>query len=182
MEAITLREDIMIWEGHVKEYEDLEGHVMTNDMKIGILLKALPSTILQHLFMNAASYDRNYEAMRHIVDMFIISSGRWATSPATASRQEGKDGVADMEVDAIQKGQRGKGAGRKGGLVTGKGEGAKGTGSKGQKGVTGSGRGQGKDGQKGSGPLAQDACRICGRRGHWTVSYTHLTLPTKRIV
>ena len=107
----TLREDVMTWEAAVREYEELEDRAMGVDMKIGILLKALPGAIQQHLFLNATSYEGDYAAMRRILDMFVISSGRWLKPSAAAGRQ---DGVVDMEVDAILKGQKGKGKGEEG--------------------------------------------------------------------
>ena len=108
-----IKEDLLQWEAAVREYEELEG-TMSVDMKIGVLIKALPAPLQQHMYLNAANFDGDYQGMRRVLDMYIRSASRWPGQSVGSKN----DGVVDMEVDFIAKG-KGKGAG--GGKHKGKG-------------------------------------------------------------
>ena len=176
----TLRDDLADWEKEIRDYEQMTGKDFDKELKIGIVMNAVPLQLRNHLQPNATSVENDFNGLKRIIDAYALATHRWTipgTSAGSGTQQQGQqDTSTDMEVDMLAKGKKGKGKGkRKDGksqrsffnrveTYYGKG-GHSAMGKKGGKGQ-GQGKGQGKGGFP-STEVAEDACRICGKRGHW---------------
>jgi hypothetical protein len=149
-----IMENIKIWERKVREYQDLSGEVLSDNVKMGILQDELsPPSLKDHLIKNSSKY-MNFDDMLEEIENYVL-----ATTEDTAE-------YAGAFYEEKGKGKKGK-----------KGKGKPGKGSKEKKGKKGKGKGKAKShGQEHSTAAAQSSytdqsyfngeCGWCWKWGH----------------
>ena len=135
----TLREQLMGFERLVAEYEKASGNQLPADVKLSVVLKAIPKTLQSHVHLRMDA-STSYDDVKSLVLSYEVSATNW-----TASRIQQELGLVNpgkgncpvsMEVD-----QEGSVA-----QVKGKdGKGKKGKGKDKGKGKSKDGKGKGKD-------------------------------------
>ena len=164
----TLREQLMGFERLVAEYEKASGNQLPADVKLSVVLKAIPKTLQSHVHLRMDT-STSYDDVKSLVLSYEVSTTNW-----TASRIQQELGLVNpgkgncpvsMEVD-----QEGSVA-----QVKGKdGKGKQGKGKDKGKGKSKDGKGKGKDPPN---PKAKPkakaksnpdvVCHYCHKKGHY---------------
>ena len=164
----TLREQLMSFERLIAEYEKASGNQLPGDVKLSVVLKAIPKTLQSHVHLRMDS-STTYEDVKSLVLSYEVSATNW-----TASRIQQELGLVNsgkansavaMEVD------------QEGSVAQVKGKGGKGKQGKGKdkgKGKSKDGKGKSKDPPN---PKAKPkakaksnpdvVCHYCHKKGHY---------------
>ena len=163
----TLREQLMSFERLISEYEKASGNPLPGDVKLSVVLKAIPKALQSHVHLRMDA-STTYEDVKNLVLSYEVSTTNWS-----AARVQQELGLlsplkssTSMEVDqegsvSQIKGQdKGKGKGK--GKDKGKDKGGKG--DKGKSKDTPSPKSKAKAKPKAS-PDAE--CHYCHKKGHY---------------
>ena len=180
----THLENLVAFEEAIENYETAANDVMSDDVKVSIVMNNMEGAVRQHLLSTVDSKTK-FENIRQFLVTYE-QTVRWTTTDLINSGKDG--GLADMDVSRVKgkgkdkgskgfkgkgkwrmkgKGKGGKGKWNENGFYKGRGRGfLKGRGRGGRKGK-GRSFSSNKGKSKGKGNVLPGVCHYCGKPGHY---------------
>ena len=79
----TLREQLMSFERLISEYEKASGNPLPGDVKLSVVLKAIPKALQSHVHLRMDA-STTYEDVKNLVLSYEVSTTNWSASASTA--------------------------------------------------------------------------------------------------